>query len=61
MSARPTSTARVVRGAAGLAAVAVGVFLALRPLTTLQVTVWGAAAALVVWAAVLVRGARGRA
>ena len=61
MSAGPTSTARVVRGAAGLAAVAVGVFLALRPLTTLQVTVWAAAAALVVWAAVLVRGARGRA
>lgn len=61
MSGRPTSTARILTGVLGAAAVALGVFLALRPLTTLQVTVWAAAAALVGWAVVLGRGARGRA
>ncbi|MFV4913380.1 hypothetical protein PFZ49_07425 [Microbacterium lacticum] len=61
MSGRPASTARILTGVLGAAAVALGVFLALRPLTTLQVTVWAAAAALVGWAVVLGRGARGRA
>lgn len=55
MSGRPTSTARILTGVLGAAAVALGVFLALRPLTTLQVTVWAAAAALVGWAVVLGR------
>lgn len=61
MSDRTSATARIITGVLGAVAVALGVALALRPLTTLQVTVWAAAAVLAMWAVVLVRGARGRA
>lgn len=48
---------RIVRGVIGVVAIALAVLLALRPLTTLQVTVWAIAAAAVVWGVWLARAA----